>query len=141
VETGIFAASKNAGDFRCPSNFLSSAQRDFIDILISGVPTSLPLATCSLPEKFVNPPLWLRVTFEPTKPILDAARIEYSLADSADASSAFLGAEVVAFSTLFAGSEHPDRKKQVVATTDKKTDHPNSRFCSNRRVGFVITLF
>ena len=53
------------------------------------------------------------MTLDPTKPIFDAARIEYSLAADAGAASAFLGSDVAAFWTLSAGSEQPVMKHEA----------------------------
>src|SRR6266516_1461762 len=115
VVTGKLAASKKSRLLRWPSSRLSSAQVDCMAILNSGVPAILPAATLIFPAKFLNPPLWLRVTLEPTKPIVDSDRMTYSR-PAADASEGdFFGSDAEALWTLSAGSEQPAIREAATA--------------------------
>src|SRR6185369_10171243 len=85
-------------------------------ILISDA-AIFPSATLTFPANFLNPPLCLPVTFEPTKPIVDSARTTYSLAVGAGLTACFASVAVV-LATLSAGSEQLV-SKQVAARANR----------------------
>src|SRR5438552_17961946 len=75
--------------------------------LNSGVPTILPAATLIFPANFLNPPLWLRVTLDPMKLMVDSARTRYSLPADDVSEAALFGSDAEVLWTLSAGSEQP----------------------------------
>src|SRR5258706_13798646 len=98
----------------------------------------LPSATLTLPANFLNPPLWLPVTFEPTKPIVDSARTTYSLAVGAGLAVCFASVAVV-LATLSAGSEQPV-SKQAARRANKAASRGRGKSAEMWLVVFIICL-
>src|SRR5258706_6458374 len=88
--------------------------------------TILPLAVRSSPVNFVNPPLWLPVTFEPTKLMAEFSGpnvncfVFPSETAAAVAVAALLVWVTVALATLSAGLEQPAKISTLKDKTPEK---------------------